>query len=176
MQLISTATELQQGLAGNAFLVSGRSWPNITTVGWGSYGVIWNKHIIMVPVRHSKYTYEILQRNNEFSICIPPRQYDMSKQLNFCATRSGRDFDKFKECGFTALPAQAINSYIIKESGLVFECRVVYKSDVDFSGLSKQIFDAAYKSGDPHTFFFGEILREYRPMPDQRTTMYVPPK
>lgn len=176
MQLISTAAELQQGLAGNAFLVSGKNWPNILTVGWGSYGIIWNKHIIMVPIRHSKYTHEILQRHGEFTICIPPPQYDMSRQLNFCATRSGRDFEKFKECGFTALPAQSINGYYIKESGLVYECRIVYRSELDYSGLNRQIFDTSYKTGDAHTFFFGEILREYRPMSDMRTTMIVPPK
>jgi len=175
MQLIRTAGELQAGIAGGAFMVTGRNWPNIMTVGWGSYGVMWNKHIVMIPVRRSKFTHEIVQKYNEFSICLPPPHLDMRAQLNFCATRSGRDFDKFKECGFTALPAQTINSYVIKESGLVYECKVVYKADLDLSGLSKTVYDLNYKTNDLHTFFYGEILKEYRMMYDQRTTMIIPP-
>jgi flavin reductase (DIM6/NTAB) family NADH-FMN oxidoreductase RutF len=116
-----------------------------------------------------------VRKYNEFSVCLPPPHYDMRAQLNFCATRSGRDFDKFKECGFTALPAQSINSFIIKESGLVYECRVVYKSALDPSGLSKQIYDTNYKSADIHTFYYGEILQEYRMTYDRQATVIVPP-
>jgi flavin reductase (DIM6/NTAB) family NADH-FMN oxidoreductase RutF len=175
MRILTTAAELQAGIARGAFMVTGRSWPNIMTVGWGAYGIMWNRHIVMIPVRHSKLTYEILERYNEFSLCVPPANADMRSQLLFCGERSGRDFDKFKECGFTPLPAQNINSYIIKESELVYECKIIYKSELDPSGLNRDIFEASYGTGDSHTFYYGEIVKEYHMNRDQGTAVIMPP-
>ena len=35
---------------------------NTMTVGWGNVGYIWNKPVLMVPVRYSRHTYSCAHR------------------------------------------------------------------------------------------------------------------
>ena len=43
--------------------------PNAMTIGWGTIGVIWRKPIFTVLVRHSRYTYKLLEESDSFTIC-----------------------------------------------------------------------------------------------------------
>ena len=111
---------------------------NTMTIGWATFGIIWQKPILMVAVRPTRYTFTLIDNTDNFTVSIPSA--DMSKEIEFCGTKSGRECDKFKECGLTVDNARKVSSPIIKLTGLHFECRIVFKSDGDRSSIHSILF------------------------------------
>ena len=130
--------------------------PNAMTIGWGTIGVIWSKPIFAVLVRPSRYTFQLLEKSDSFTVCLPSK--GLYKAVNFCGTRSGRDYDKFKECNLTALPSTLISAPGIAGCPVVFECQIVHTNDVIPANLAEDIRARAYPRGDFHRIYFGEIL------------------
>lgn len=142
-----------------ALLVSldGSGRPNPMTIGWGTAGVIWGKPIYVALVRPSRYTYGCLNATGDFTVNIP--YADQSDVAVFCGTKSGRDYDKFAECGLTSQLSATVKSPGIAECGLIYECRVVYHTDLNPAALAEEIVAGAYPQGDFHRCYFGEVLR-----------------
>ncbi len=143
-----------------ALLVCGKDKPNPMTIGWAALGVIWGKPILTVLVRPSRHSFELMNSHGEFSVCVPPPS--MSRELAFCGTRSGRDFDKFAECKFTRVAGHKIAVAHIAECRMHYECRVVHKNEVTAPALDPGIISQYYGSGDLHTIYYGEVLGAYR--------------
>jgi flavin reductase (DIM6/NTAB) family NADH-FMN oxidoreductase RutF len=137
--------------------VDAQGRPNPMAIGWGTIGVIWGKPIYICLVRPSRYTYQCLEATGDFTVNIPYPEH--AQEVLFCGTRSGRDTDKFAECGFTPLPSATVTSPGIAECGLTYECHVVHYNDVIPGHLAREIITGAYPSGDFHRCYFGEILR-----------------
>jgi flavin reductase (DIM6/NTAB) family NADH-FMN oxidoreductase RutF len=131
--------------------------PNVMTIGWGSMGIIWKKPVFTVLVRHSRFTYHMLEESGEFSVnVLPPGREEVSKH---CGTVSGRDFDKFEVNKLTAIPASRLKIPIIKECIINFECQIIYRSDLVPADLAEPVLTAIYgDSKDFHRIYFGEIL------------------
>ena len=131
---------------------------NTMTIGWATFGYIWRKPIMMVAVRSSRYTFGIIENADDFTVSIP--WVDMSKEITFCGTKSGRDFDKFKTCNLTIVESQKVVSPIIKTPGLHYECKIVYKTAMDPAHLV-ETYEELYPEKDYHTLYFGEIVDCY---------------
>jgi len=132
------------------------SIPNAMAIGWGTVGVIWGKKMFIVLVRPSRYTFSRLAQSDSFTVNVPsPALYDA---VDFCGTHSGRDYDKFAECGMTAEPGQTIATPGIAEAPVIYECRIRHMNDVINGSLDAQIVSDAYGSGDFHRIYYGEIL------------------
>ena len=130
--------------------------PNVMAIGWGTLGIVWKRPLFVVLVRPSRHTYKLIEETGEFTVNIVPPE--LKEVVTYCGTVSGRDHDKLKEKGLTAIPSEKVKTPIIKECILHFECRVVYKSDLIPSELEKVIIPASYPEGDFHRTYFGEIL------------------
>jgi len=148
--------QIQKG----AFLVtkSGKKI-NVMTVGWATIGYAWRKPMMMVLVRNTRHTFKIIEQSNNFCVSVPAK--NMAKEIEFCGTKSGRDFNKFKECNFKIRKAQKITTPILDIPGIHFECRIAYKSAMNPKFLIKE-FDYIYPKKDYHTLYFGEILACYQ--------------
>lgn len=135
---------------------------NTMTIGWGSVGKIWGRDMFTVLVRYSRHTYSLLKNAKDFSINIP-KVSSMNKELGFCGSKSGRDFDKFKECNFTLKSAKKIDTPIIEECEAFYECKICYRQAMNpMSIIDKDgIEDRYYKDNDYHEMFIGEILEQY---------------
>ncbi len=131
---------------------------NVMTIGWASLGYIWGRPIMTVLVRKSRYTFGIIERSSEFSVSVP--SVDMSSQLAFCGSESGRNVDKFKECSLEIFPASRIKTPIINVPGIHFECKIVYKSEMDPSALVES-YKHLYPMKDYHTIYYGEMVHTY---------------
>jgi len=84
----------------------------------------------------------------------------MKSELAFCGTKSGRDFDKWKETGMQKVPAKVVDGVVVGGCERYFECRVIGvlpMGDMDIGQVEKW-----YADGDKHNFYFGEIVAEYR--------------
>ncbi len=129
---------------------------NTMTIGWATIGHVWRKPIIMVAVRLSRHTFSIIETAEDFTVSIPLS--DMKKEIMFCGTKSGRDYNKFKECNLQTLDSQKVITPIVNVPGLHYECKIVYKSVMDPAFLNKDYDAALYPEKDYHTLYFGEIV------------------
>ncbi|HBE76384.1 MAG TPA: flavin reductase [Firmicutes bacterium] len=132
---------------------------NTMTIGWGHIGFAWGKPIFTAMVRSSRYTYELIEKSNEFTVSIPLNP--MKQALGICGSKSGRETDKIAAAELTLLPGQKIATPVISGCGLHFECKIVYKQAMDPAQLDKSLNEKCYDTGDYHTFYAGEILACY---------------
>ena len=132
---------------------------NTMTIGWATIGCIWQRAVFMVAVRDSRHTFTLMEQADTFTVPVPAGS-EHNKAVAFCGTKSGRDYDKFKECGLVTRPAQHTASPIIDIPGVHYECRIVYKTAMD-PALLDPAMESLYPQKDYHTLYFGEILACY---------------
>jgi flavin reductase (DIM6/NTAB) family NADH-FMN oxidoreductase RutF len=132
---------------------------NIMTIGWGLVGVLWREPVFMVAVRDSRYTHELMEETNEFTVNIPGD--DMGEAIELSGGVSGRDQDKFKETGLTAVAGKNVQAPIISECLLHFECKVIGKTQLSPGKLSGEVLQGCYPRDDYHTLYYGKILSVY---------------
>lgn len=135
--------------------VSADGRPNVMTIGWGTIGEIWGKPIFTVLVRPSRFSYELLEQVDEFTVNLLPKELRAAAGL--CGKLSGRDCDKFHEAKLTATPAHTVRVPIVEECLLHYECKVVARVDLDPAKLGPGA-RGAYPKGDFHRVYYGEIL------------------
>ena len=49
---------------------------NPMTIGWGTLGIQWGRPIFIAYVREHRYTYDMLEKNPEFTINVPIGEVD----------------------------------------------------------------------------------------------------
>ncbi len=133
---------------------------NTMTIGWAATGIIWGKPILMVTVRYSRHTYGLLDGAKEFTVSVPVN-VDLKKELAFCGSKSGRDFDKFAELDLTAQPGKVIATPVIGQCDLHYECKVVYQQAMEPALLDQEIKKKFYPKPDYHVIYYGEIVACY---------------
>ena len=146
-----TAKQLPKG----AFLMV---CDNPMTIGWAQFGILWGKLCATVYVRHSRYTHELLEKTNTFTISVP-KYGSMQKELTFCGTKSGRDVNKLEVLGLSVLTPSFGAQNGIKGCKYQIECHILHRSELDESRIENQeLTRRYYANGDPHTMYIGEIL------------------
>lgn len=121
---------------------------NIMTIGWGSIGYMWNKDVLMVPVRISRHTYQWMKQGRHFIVAVPE---GMKKELAFCGTKSGRDVDKFEALGLSYDPQIGL------EGCVNLHCEVLLEQAMDLSILDGQVYRQHYSNDDYHVLYYAEI-------------------
>ncbi|WP_302496012.1 flavin reductase family protein [uncultured Flavonifractor sp.] len=153
----------------NVFSLIGDQWMLITagtkdqcntmTASWGGLGVLWGKPVATVYIRPQRYTLEFVEREDTFTLCFFGEGY--RKALALCGSKSGRDMDKVKECGFTVATAEGAPYF--EEADLVLVCKKSYWQDMDPTHfLDGEIDSKWYPEKDYHRIFIGEILEVLR--------------
>ena len=84
--------------------------PNIITVAWTGT-VCTNPPMVYISVRPQRYSYDILDETGEFVINLTTKE--LARATDYCGVRSGRDVDKFKETGLTAVEATKVKAPLI---------------------------------------------------------------
>jgi flavin reductase (DIM6/NTAB) family NADH-FMN oxidoreductase RutF len=132
---------------------------NTMTIGWATFGVVWQKPIMMVAVRSSRHTFSIIEAAGDFTVTLPLG--DMGKEIALCGSKSGSAMDKFKAAGLETSKGSKVASPIIKTPGYHYECKIVYKFAMDPAYLDKNYDTSLYPHKDYHTLYFGEIMACY---------------
>ncbi|HKK61904.1 MAG TPA: nitroreductase family protein [Bacteroidales bacterium] len=101
--------------------------PNIMTAAWIS---ICNSDplSIAVSMRPATYSYGNVTEAKSFTVNIPSSE--MAKYVDYAGRFSGRDVDKFKETGLTAVKGEFVNAPYIKEFPIVIECELTEFHDL----------------------------------------------
>lgn len=133
---------------------------NTMTIGWGTIGYIWGKPFFVVAVRDSRYTFNLIENSKEFTVSIP---FDgkLKDELNFCGTKSGKDYDKFKECNLNLISGQKVETPVIEGCRLHYECKIKFKQPMNRDLLDNEFDVKWYPKRDYHTLYYGEIVSTY---------------
>ena len=148
----------------NVFSMIGDQWMLLTagtrekcntmTASWGGLGVLWGKPVATVYIRPQRYTMEFVEGREFFTLAFFGEEY--RKALALCGSKSGRDIDKVKECGFTVETADGAPYFA--QADLVLVCKKAYWQDMDPTHfLDGEIDGKWYPEKDYHRIFIGEI-------------------
>ena len=129
---------------------------NAMTVGWGSFGTMWDRPIAMVVVRPQRYTYEFIEKHPTFTLCAFSPEHQTAVDL--IGTTSGRYINKIAEAGLTPVPASLVAAPIFAEAELAVECRKIFRTVYEPSQFVDPSIDRNYLKKDYHRVYFGEIL------------------
>ena len=131
---------------------------NPMTIGWGQFGVLWGKQTFTVYVRKSRYTHELLNQSDTFTVSVPACG-TLSHELAFCGTKSGRDINKIQNLNASLFANRFGADDGFKGCKFHIECRILFRSDLDEHHLEDaQLMNRYYAGGDAHTMYVGEIL------------------
>lgn len=152
----------------NVFKLIGSDWMLVTagvmknfntmTASWGGLGVLWHKNICTIYIRPQRFTYEFLEKYQNFTLSFFTPEY--KDALTICGTMSGRDKNKVAEAGLTPVET-AHGSVIFAEASLVMECRKIYYLDIDPANFIDPGIADNYPQKDYHRMYFGEIIGCY---------------
>ena len=127
---------------------------NTMTISWGTLGTLWQKEVVTVFVRKSRYTHELLENNKYFTVSFYSDEY--KKALGILGSVSGRDKDKVSLTKLT--PKFLDNITTFKEAKETLVCKKLYSQDMDINSIPSDIKDKLYSDSDIHTMYIGEII------------------
>jgi flavin reductase (DIM6/NTAB) family NADH-FMN oxidoreductase RutF len=121
-KLVKTGTYLFPTPTAMVSCAGVKTAPNIITIAW--IGVVCSEPTVLsVSIRPGRHSYAQIKQTGEFVVNIPSESQLAS--LDFCGVASGRDVDKFKALGLTAMPASKVSAPLIKECPVNLECKVI---------------------------------------------------
>ena len=156
-----------------AVLVSCGATPetyNLLTVAWTGT-VCSDPPMCSISVRPERHSYQLIRDTGAFVINLTTRR--LARATDWCGVRSGRDCDKFREMGLTALPAAEVAAPIVVESPVNIECRVkqviplgshdLFLADVVHVQVDEALIDPAtgkfrLELADPIVYSHGEYF------------------
>ena len=110
-------------------------------------------------MRPERYTYQFMESHDYFTVSILPEE--AKKVTALCGSKSGREVDKVKECGFTVAQAECGAPYF-EEAELVLVCRKRYVQPMDPDRIPEDVKEKWYPGQDYHIMYLGEIVEAYQ--------------
>ncbi len=153
-------------IADNVFKLIGSDWMLITagapdsfntmTASWGGFGHIWERNIAWCVIRPQRYTYEFMEKAENFTLSFLEETY--RDALNLCGSKSGREIDKAAATGLKPVQGITPGTTTFEQARLVIECRKIYYQDIDPTHFLEPSIDEFYPIKDYHRMYVGEIL------------------
>lgn len=95
--------------------------PNLITVGW--CGTICTQPpMLSISVRPERYSHHLIRESGVFVVNLPTEP--LTRAVDWCGVKSGRDVDKFAAMKLDALPAAKVDTVLLAQSPVNLECRV----------------------------------------------------
>jgi flavin reductase (DIM6/NTAB) family NADH-FMN oxidoreductase RutF len=131
---------------------------NTMTASWGGFGVLWNKPVAYVFIRPVRFTYEFAEKFDQITLSFFTEEH--RKSLNVCGNLSGRNSDKVRKAGLTAIPSVS-GGVTFNESRLYFDCHKLYFTDINPANFCNPDIDKHYPLKDYHRLYICEIINCY---------------
>lgn len=146
------------------FQIIGKDWMLITagdaekvnamTASWGGLGVMWGKNVAFIVLRPQRYTKELIDGLQNFSLTFLDAGY--KKQLSYFGGVSGRDEDKISKSGLTLSNSEKAPYF--EEGNMVIICKKLYKQPFQPECFTVPELDSEwYPKKDYHTMYVAEI-------------------
>lgn len=94
---------------------------NMLTVAWIGT-VCTNPPMLSISIRPERHSYPLIMDSGEFTVNLTT--VSMTRAVDWCGVKSGRDYDKFAATGLTATPGVINGCCMVAESPLSIECKV----------------------------------------------------
>ncbi len=134
---------------------------NTMTVNWGFFGVMWYAPTALLVIRPSRYTFEFIQKYDDFTLTILPEEWKSVYSL--MGSKSGRDSNKMLESGLTPIASKVVESPSFAESCFTLECKKWYVGDLQASGvLDQEVINQNYADGNYHKMVMGKIVHAWK--------------
>jgi len=134
--------------------------PNAMTIGWWLFGWFYHgRPVSVIAVRPATHTFKLLDEVPEYVVCVPTD--DIADAVAVCGKKSGRDMDKFAECGLTAVPSQQVRPPGIRQSTLNIECRIYHAQRPPHMVLTPEHREKPLEA--QHTIYYSEVVHVSRP-------------
>ncbi len=49
---------------------------NVMTIGWATFGIVWNRPVCMVMIRPTRYTFTLIEESGAFTVNVPTSGMD----------------------------------------------------------------------------------------------------
>lgn len=95
--------------------------PNIITISWTGI-VASDPPMLSISVRPNRHSHAIIKQTGQFVVNVPAG--DMVKEVDYCGTVSGKDYDKFLRTLLTPVKATEVDCPMIEEAVICLECKV----------------------------------------------------
>jgi flavin reductase (DIM6/NTAB) family NADH-FMN oxidoreductase RutF len=144
--------------------VGNKNLYNSMTIEWGSLGVAFKKPVFTVYVKPDRYTYEVMEKSDIFTVNFIERK--LLKKFAIYGTKSGKDINKEEEAG-THIKFLEKGGITFGEAVEVYVCKKMAKSVIDENTMDPYIKELyrnnvkVYKTLKPHVLYIGEIIGHY---------------
>lgn len=149
----------------NPFVKLGKEWALVTTgnkqnyntmtVSWGGVGVLWGKNVVYIFIRESRYSKELIDHGEFFSLSFFDAKYHDA--LAYCGAHSGKNENKFEQANLNAAFRHSIP--YPDEANLVLLCKKAASIPITEEHFNdSSIMKTWYKDHDMHTMYVGEII------------------
>ncbi len=132
---------------------------NTMTISWGGFGTLWQKPVVTVYIRPSRYTYELMENHEYFTISFYDKEYQ--RELTLLGNNSGRDGNKI---AFTKLTPDFLElAPSFKEANLTIVCKKIYFQDLNIKNINQDSIsdieiEHFYKKEPVHRMYIGEVI------------------
>lgn len=127
---------------------------NMMTVSWGGMGVLWGKNVFQCYVRPQRHTFGFTEEADYISLNFFSSEF--KDVLSYCGSKSGRDFDKAKECGLS--PVDTGTGIYYSEAALAVLGKKLY-SDVIREDCFIGVDPGQWYKDDYHKLYICEIIK-----------------
>ena len=144
--------------------VGNKNLYNSMTIEWGSLGVAFKKPVFTVYVKPDRYTYEVMEKSDIFTVNFIERK--LLKKFAIYGTKSGKDVNKEEEAG-THIQFLEKGGVTFGEAVEVYVCKKMAKSVIDENTMDPYIKELyrnnvkVFKALKPHVLYIGEIIAHY---------------
>jgi len=129
---------------------------NTMTASWGGLGVMWGKNAAFMVIRPQRYTKELVDRSDYFSLCFFDESF--KKVLGYLGSVSGRNEDKIKKSNLTVIHEKGIPYF--KEACTAIFCKKMYAQKFKPECfIEEELKDKWYPEEDYHTLYIGEVVK-----------------
>ena len=124
--------------------------PNIITIAWVGT-VNSDPPMVSISVQKRRYSYDMIDRSGEFVVNLVGTK--QCKAMDYCGVKSGRDTDKWADCGYTPVKVEGLEyAPAIAECPGYLACKVrqtielgshvMFIGEVMSCGVQEELFDA----------------------------------
>ncbi|MDR0665957.1 MAG: hypothetical protein LBF71_00955 [Campylobacteraceae bacterium] len=133
---------------------------NVMTASWGGIGYLWERSVAIVYVRPVRYTYDFMEKSDFFTLTFFDKSLK-AKAHKIFGSKSGRDINKAKEAGVTAVYFDE-NAIGFEEAKETVVCKKIYFNDFNPRNFLDAQINDLYPDKDYHRIYIGEIKKFYK--------------
>ncbi|MDI9645315.1 MAG: flavin reductase family protein [Archaeoglobales archaeon] len=115
--------------------------PNVMACSWIT-PVCDEPFMLAVAIWKENYTYDIIEKTNEFTVNVPPPE--LVNSVWIAGTKSGRELDKISVCKLKVSRAKKVKTYVLDDCLANMEC----------------IVEKKVEAGD-HVVYISKVLESY---------------